>query len=156
MKKVRITILIVFIAALSFSAKAANDYLWAYSTWFSSSAVNAAREATPVIEMTEEEADIYRLGFAAGYDTAQNTQEIIQLKDATLSDDVSRVFLASDDNAEQQETYIINTETNKFHIPGCRAEKQILPEHRKEVKGTFEEVRQMGYSPCGICFKGIK
>ena len=32
-------------------------------------------------------------------------------------------------------------------------EKKILPEHRKEIHASFEVVRQMGYSPCGICLK---
>lgn len=133
-------------------AKAAQDYLWMYSSWFSFDAVNAALEATPIIKMDAETEAAYRLGFAAGYDTAKEDAFGLIIPD--IADD-SAIIRTALPNAEEEttETYIVNTETNKFHIPGCSSEKAILPEHRKEVHGSFEEVRQMGYSPCGRCLK---
>lgn len=140
--------LLCAVAVVSISY-ASTDYLWLYSSWFSSSAVNAALKVEPIINLNADADAIYRLGFAAGYDTAKNEDDITSLPD---DGKILRTSLNTDQ--ENVETYIINTETNKFHIPGCSSEKAILPEHRKEVHGTIEEVRQMGYSPCGRCLKG--
>ena len=48
-------------------------------------------------------------------------------------------------------TYILNTNTLKFHRPSCYSCDQIAPENRKVFKGTREEVIAMGYDPCKRC-----
>ena len=50
-----------------------------------------------------------------------------------------------------ERTYILNTNTGKFHYPSCRAVKQMSDKNKLEYEGTREEVLDMGYDPCGIC-----
>lgn len=48
-------------------------------------------------------------------------------------------------------TYILNTNTHKFHEPSCSGAADISERNRQEFTGTREEAIGMGYSPCGIC-----
>lgn len=48
-------------------------------------------------------------------------------------------------------TYILNTNTEKFHDPSCKSVTQMREENKREYTGTREEVIGMGYSPCGNC-----
>lgn len=48
-------------------------------------------------------------------------------------------------------TYILNTNTKKFHHPNCSSVKDIKDKHKKEFYGTRDEVIAAGYVPCGRC-----
>ena len=52
---------------------------------------------------------------------------------------------------EEDETYILNTNTRKFHRPACGSAKKISPANREEYTGSREELESLGYEPCGIC-----
>ena len=76
---------------------------------------------TPPIKLSEEEMSIFRLGFACGYDTAKNTDESFSLPQTESNTVLTRTSITYDDKDENSEVYIVNTETNKFHKPGCSA-----------------------------------
>ena len=48
-------------------------------------------------------------------------------------------------------TYILNTNTMKFHLPDCESVQDMKEKNRKEFFGTREELLEAGYSPCGRC-----
>ncbi len=48
-------------------------------------------------------------------------------------------------------TYVLNTNTFKFHIDGCRAIYKMSESNKAYYTGTREEIIAMGYSPCGWC-----
>ena len=48
-------------------------------------------------------------------------------------------------------TYVINTNTGKFHVPSCSSVYDIKAQNKKEFTGTKAEVEEKGYEPCGIC-----
>lgn len=48
-------------------------------------------------------------------------------------------------------TYILNTNTKKFHYPSCSSVDQMSEKNRQEFTGTRDEVIAMGYDPCGRC-----
>ncbi len=48
-------------------------------------------------------------------------------------------------------SFIVNTNTGKYHIPTCTYVSTIKPEHVLEFAGTREELDEMGYSPCKRC-----
>ena len=48
-------------------------------------------------------------------------------------------------------TYVLNTNTRKFHLPSCKSVAQIKESNRSEFTGTRDEVIEQGYSPCGNC-----
>ena len=56
-----------------------------------------------------------------------------------------------DDQKSTAITYVLNTNTKKFHYPDCNSVRQMKAKNRKDVKETREEVIQQGYSPCGNC-----
>ena len=49
------------------------------------------------------------------------------------------------------QTYILNTNTKKFHYPNCRSVKQMKDKNKKYISGSRDEVIAKGYIPCKIC-----
>lgn len=49
------------------------------------------------------------------------------------------------------QTYILNTNTRRFHLPSCSSAKDIKTENRREYRGSREELIKEGYEPCGNC-----
>ena len=49
------------------------------------------------------------------------------------------------------QTYILNTNTMKFHYPGCRSVNQMSEHNKQEVFASRDELLAQGYSPCGNC-----
>lgn len=48
-------------------------------------------------------------------------------------------------------TYILNTNTHKFHYKSCTSVEQINKEYKQETDKSREEIIAMGYYPCGNC-----
>lgn len=48
-------------------------------------------------------------------------------------------------------TYILNTNSHKFHLPGCSAAERISDKNREEYTGSREELIDEGYEPCKLC-----
>ncbi len=48
-------------------------------------------------------------------------------------------------------TYVLNTNTYKFHLPECDSVGDMKPKNTEFFDGTREEAVQMGYKPCGRC-----
>ena len=48
-------------------------------------------------------------------------------------------------------TYILNTNSHKFHDPSCSSVDQMNDSNKEEFTGTRDEVIAMGYEPCGRC-----
>ena len=47
--------------------------------------------------------------------------------------------------------YVLNTSSQKFHLPTCSGASAIKEENRGLFQGTRSELIAMGYSPCGTC-----
>ncbi len=58
---------------------------------------------------------------------------------------------SEDGGQSGQTSYVLNTNSMKFHFPSCSAAQRIKPENRAEYTGTRESLTAQGYSPCGIC-----
>ena len=48
-------------------------------------------------------------------------------------------------------SYILNTNSKKFHYPYCGSAARISSKNRRDYTGTREELISWGYSPCGNC-----
>lgn len=48
-------------------------------------------------------------------------------------------------------TYVLNTNTKKFHKPGCYSVKQMSSKNKKNYKGSRKKLIKDGYSPCKNC-----
>lgn len=51
----------------------------------------------------------------------------------------------------EENSYILNTNTNKFHKPDCDSVADMKEKNKKEVFSTREEIIEQGYEPCGRC-----
>lgn len=57
----------------------------------------------------------------------------------------------SDAVTSEQTTYVLNTNTKKFHRETCSSVSQIKEENFQKVQMNREELEQSGYSPCKNC-----
>lgn len=91
---------------------------------------------------------------AGQFSLIANTSGLTKMQESSASPDTS---LNSDntDNTEEPEehitTYILNTNTGKFHYPDCRSVKDMKDKNKQEVEATREEIINRGFSPCGNC-----
>ena len=77
-------------------------------------------------------------------DTSVTQQETQQPADTNVQQEETQ------QSAETQ-TYVLNTNTHKFHKPGCYSVEKIKPENYAEFTGTREEAIAYGYDPCKNC-----
>lgn len=56
-----------------------------------------------------------------------------------------------DSNDDLSTTYILNTNSKKFHYPYCDSVNDMKEKNKQVFTGTREEVIEMGYSPCERC-----
>ena len=54
-------------------------------------------------------------------------------------------------NGTVGQTYILNTNTKKFHLPECGSAKKIAEKNREVSSESAEELEEKGYSPCKNC-----
>lgn len=50
-----------------------------------------------------------------------------------------------------ESTYILNTNTMKFHKPSCSSIEDMSEDNKSEFNGSRDELIQEGYEPCGRC-----
>lgn len=76
------------------------------------------------------------------------------------SDTVAKSELATEETTVLQTTavqnesvrsYVLNTNSKKFHLSDCSSAEKIKNENRSEYKGTRDEIIEKGYSPCKRC-----
>lgn len=55
--------------------------------------------------------------------------------------------------AQQPDTasYVVNTNSRKFHEPDCQHAGRISEKNRWDYTGTREELIEQGYAPCKVC-----
>lgn len=51
----------------------------------------------------------------------------------------------------QDETYILNVRSKKFHRPDCASVDSMREENRETLHGSREALIEQGYAPCGSC-----
>ncbi len=48
-------------------------------------------------------------------------------------------------------TYVLNTNSEKIHLPGCSSVADIDADNKETVTATITQLEQQGYSPCKRC-----
>lgn len=82
---------------------------------------------------TEQEAEIYRKGYLAGYQDAQNG------------------VLEERHPVNGENNYVINISSGRFHYPSCNGVQSMSEKNKEYFHGTREELIAKGYQPCGSC-----
>lgn len=50
-----------------------------------------------------------------------------------------------------ERTYILNTNTMRFHYPSCSSVASMAEHNKETVHSSREELIKQGYAPCGVC-----
>ena len=64
---------------------------------------------------------------------------------------LSRAEDDSDAEEPREITYILNTNTKKFHYPYCSSVKDMKEKNKRETTQSREEIIEQGYQPCKRC-----
>ena len=59
--------------------------------------------------------------------------------------------IASSTDKTERKTYVLNTNTKKYHNEACSSISQMSDNNKKITKTTIEILEENGYSPCGLC-----
>ena len=81
-------------------------------------------------------------GIAIDYATGDSHQ------DDSIVADASKSTTAAEANVQ---TYILNTNTKKFHKESCNSAKSMEASNKKIYTGSRQEIIDMGYEACGVC-----
>lgn len=60
----------------------------------------------------------------------------------------------AEDQSEQdanKRSYVLNTNTKRFHYPDCNSVDQMKDHNRQDVEATRDELIGRGFKPCGNC-----
>jgi DNA-entry nuclease len=100
--------------------------------------------ATGDSHLTDGETEAYE-----GSTAVQETQAV-QKNTATETEAAAQETAASAQET-QSVTYILNTNTKKFHYPSCSSVSQMKEKNKKSFTGSRDEAIAQGYAPCGRC-----
>ena len=74
--------------------------------------------------------------------------EIIRLEPVEQQEPVERELPSE----EKSQTYILNTNTKKFHYPSCSSVDSMKDKNKQEYTGSRDDIIAMGYDPCKRCY----
>lgn len=80
-----------------------------------------------------------------------NAQPDIEIDYSTGDSSYTEVPTESEEPSESEITYILNTNSKKFHYPSCTSAQKISDKNREETDKSREELIAIGYDPCGNC-----
>lgn len=82
-----------------------------------------------------------------------NVQPGVIIDYATGDSEADPGYGVPDGNSDtaNEDTYIVNTNTGKFHKPSCRSVKQMKESNKSERTTTRDELISEGYEPCKNC-----
>ena len=52
---------------------------------------------------------------------------------------------------DDQVSFVLNTNTKKFHLPSCSSVTEMKAEYRQDYTGSRSLLEAQGYTPCGRC-----
>lgn len=88
---------------------------------------------------------------ASAATTTSPTATVSRISTPSAASTPSVVSETPSSSGSHEMTYVLNTNSMKFHYPSCSSAKQISAANRQEFTGTREEVVARGYEPCGRC-----
>ena len=83
------------------------------------------------------------------FTAAESVEPIVDEPGRTESSDPDPDSRSASEDVEI--SYVLNTNTMRFHYPYCRSVGQMSEKNRKNYSGTREDLITDGYTPCGIC-----
>lgn len=71
--------------------------------------------------------------------------------DSHADDSVAESGSQTVSDSANVQTYVLNTNTKKFHKESCSSAKSMEASNRKTYTGSRHELIDMGYEACGVC-----
>jgi len=100
---------------------------------------------------------VYVYNCQPGIEIDYATGESAEKKDAVVEEaqtgsKITKQGMAKQDEEQQEaHTYILNTNTKKFHLSTCASVGDIKDGHKEKTAKTKQELEAEGYSPCKRC-----
>ena len=63
----------------------------------------------------------------------------------------TRYNITAKNPSDTNYNYIINTNTNKIHLPSCSSVANMSEDNKRQSTLTLEELKNLGYEPCKLC-----
>ena len=90
------------------------------------------------------------IDYAAGESTlSEDSMTASETQSATSTTTTSTTSPVNGNSTEQ--TYILNTNTHKFHYPTCSSVDDMKESNKQTYTGTRDDLIAQGYEPCGRC-----
>jgi len=108
---------------------------------------------TVAAEIDAEDGTILASGLqgAVKYNLFEKEPEPEPAPEATTDPEVTPAETPKPKKAPTEITYVLNTNTMKFHYPSCASVEDISTKNRSSYTGSRGDVISMGYDPCGRC-----
>lgn len=87
------------------------------------------------------------INYATG-ESWQDTPAPTKTEDTPKAETTSKPSPAA---PEKSQSFILNTNTKKAHLPGCSAIKTMKESNKQSFSGTPQQLIDKGYSPCKKC-----
>ena len=71
--------------------------------------------------------------------------------DIDYSDGTSSLADTKATDSNQQQTYILNTNSRVFHLPDCSSVSSMSDKNKEEFNGSRDKLIDEGYKPCSRC-----
>lgn len=101
-----------------------------------------ASETWKAGEATESELNSNETAYTSPQSQSQNE------KSTNVTEEPS---IDADSKVTTENTYILNTNTKKFHYPACSSVDQMAEKNKQVYSGSRDEIIAMGYEPCKRC-----
>ncbi|MCR4955221.1 MAG: DNA/RNA non-specific endonuclease [Lachnospiraceae bacterium] len=80
-----------------------------------------------------------------------NVQPGIHIDYATGDSALEEKSAKGSSAGEEKQSYVVNDNTKKIHLPSCNSVKEMKAKNRTYVESTLTDLEKMGYSPCQNC-----
>lgn len=110
--------------------------------------ITAVSDGKKVTFQTERNAEINTLD-----QTGPGQKNEISQKDETgqKNEVVPSAGKAAVSDSSAEKTYVLNTNTHKFHDPDCSSVSQMKEKNKRIVTESRDQIIAEGYDPCGRC-----
>lgn len=88
-----------------------------------------------------------RIDYSTGENWEEGRAEIPEVPAVASADSEDSAVTVS----EETMTYVVNTNTNRFHFPECSSVSDMKEKNRWDYTGTRQWLIDNGYKPCGRC-----
>lgn len=99
--------------------------------------------------------ETWKAGEATGSELNANETAYISPQSQSQNEKSTNVTeepsIDADSRVTTENTYILNTNTKKFHYPACSSVDQMAEKNKQVYSGSRDEIITMGYEPCKRC-----